>query len=79
MKVPSTLENVDRDDAVVRTLEYDDGTVIAVDFGHAGDDVAVDVVGETAIIVTDDQQFEFELPPESSDVVVKNGVLTIEE
>ena len=79
MKVPSTLEDVDRGDTVVRTLEYDDGSVIAVDFGTAAADVSVDVVGETAIIVTDDDQVEFELPPEATDVAVKNGVLTIEE
>ncbi|SIR93469.1 DUF7127 family protein [Natronorubrum thiooxidans] len=79
MKVPKPLQNVDNGGAVVRTLEYEDGSVIAVDFGHAGEDLTVDVVGSTAIIVTDDEQFEFELPPEASDISVHNGVLTIEE
>ncbi|WP_265109442.1 DUF7127 family protein [Halosolutus halophilus] len=79
MKVPKSLQNVDRSGAVVRTIEYDDGSVIAIDFGHAGDDLMVDVVGSTAIVVTDDEQFEFELPPEASDVSAQNGVLTIEE
>ena len=79
MKVPRSLQNVDQAGAVVRTLDYEDGSVIAIDFGHAGEDLAVDVVGSTAIVVTDDEQFEFELPPEASDVTVRNGVLTIEE
>ena len=78
MKVPKSLQNVDRTGAVVRTLDYEDGSVIAIDFGHAGEDLSVDVLGSTAIVVTDDEQFEFELPPEASDVSVRNGVLTIE-
>ncbi|MFC4540779.1 hypothetical protein ACFO5R_02405 [Halosolutus amylolyticus] len=79
MKVPESLQNVDHSGAVVRTIEYDDVSVIAIDFGHAGDDLAVDVIGSTAIVVTGDEQFEFELPPEASDVSARNGVLTIEE
>ncbi|WP_247003517.1 DUF7127 family protein [Halosolutus gelatinilyticus] len=79
MKVPKALQNADRSGAVVRTFEYDDGSVIAVDFGHAGDALTVDILGSTAIVVTDGEQFEFELPPEATDVSVQNGVLTIEE
>ena len=79
MKVPKSLQNVDDGGAVVRTLEYEDGSVIAVDFGTSASDIAVDIVGSIAIIVTDDEQFEFELPPEASDVSVHNGVLTIED
>ncbi|NUB90098.1 hypothetical protein HTZ84_17515 [Haloterrigena sp. SYSU A558-1] len=79
MKVPNSLKNVERDDAVIRTFEYDDGSVIAVDFGNAAADLEMDVLGSTAIIVADGDQFEFELPPEASDVSAKNGVLTIAE
>ncbi|ELZ21911.1 hypothetical protein C477_04709 [Haloterrigena salina JCM 13891] len=79
MKVPNSLKNVERDDAVIRTFEYDDGSVIAVDFGNAAADLEMDVLGSTAIIVADGDQFEFELPPEASDVSAKNGVLTITE
>ena len=79
MKVPNSLRNVDKDDVVVRTVEYDDGSLIAVDFGNAAADIEVDIVGSTAIIVANGEQFEFELPPEASDVSAKNGVLTIEE
>ncbi|WIV66017.1 DUF7127 family protein [Natrialbaceae archaeon AArc-T1-2] len=77
MKVPNTLRTVDNEKVIVRTVEYDDGTVIAVDFGNSAADVSVDIVGSTAIVVTDGDQFEFELPPEASDVTVRNGVLTI--
>lgn len=79
MKVPQSLENVDHDDIVIRTFEYDDDSVIAVDFGTSTADISVDILGSTAIIVAGDEQFEFELPPEASDVSAKNGVLTIEE
>ncbi|OAQ53104.1 hypothetical protein HTG_09740 [Natrinema mahii] len=78
VKVPHSLENVDRD-VVVRTFEYDDGSTIAVDFGTSAADISVDVVGSTAIIVTDGEQFEFELPPEATAVSARNGVLTIDE
>lgn len=96
MKVPESLRNADRHGAIVRTLEYDEKNVIAVDFGTDASDVSIDVVGDTAIIVTSaerrsanrsggekppegGEQFEFELPPEATDVSVNNGVLTIEE
>lgn len=79
MKVPKSLREVDRDGVVVRTQEYDDGSIIAVDFGDTGEDVAIDVVDSVALIVTDDEQFEFELPPKASDITVNNGVLTIKE
>ncbi|WP_222915484.1 hypothetical protein [Natrinema sp. SYSU A 869] len=78
MKVPQSLKDVDRD-AVVRTFEYDDSSVIAVDFGTSAADISVDVVGSTAIILADSEQFEFELPPEASDVSARHGVLTIKE
>ncbi|ELY84468.1 DUF7127 family protein [Natrinema altunense] len=78
MKVPQSLENVGQD-VVIRTFEYGDGSVIAVDFGSSAADIAVDIVGSTAIIVADGEQFEFELPPEASAVSGRNGVLTIKE
>ncbi|GAB3678573.1 hypothetical protein GCM10028856_39140 [Halopiger thermotolerans] len=79
VNVPESLRNADRHGAIVRTVEYDDTSVIAVDFGSEAGDVSIDIVGDTAIIVTDGEQFEFELPPEASDVSANNGVLTITE
>jgi len=78
VNVPESLRDVGRLDAVVRTIEYDDGTVIVVDFG-TGCDVTIDVVDSTTIVVADGQHLEFELPEEARDVSVHNGVLTIEE
>lgn len=79
MNVPSSLRNADRDDVVVRTLEDDGGSVIVADFGTSAVDISVDVLGSTAIIVANGDQFEFELPPEAADVEANNGVLTIRE
>jgi len=68
-------------DRFLRRYEYDDSWVIAADLGVADDDVDVDIVGTTAIVVIDagDQvaETEFELPGTDADVAVQNGVLTI--
>jgi HSP20 family molecular chaperone IbpA len=67
----------------VSRLEYEDGSVVfAADVG-VGREASIDVVGDTVIIVTDDEQYEFELPAsdESDDdaqAFMKNGVLTVE-
>lgn len=79
MRVPKQLRDVDRHGATVRTYDYDDNAVIAVDFGVGAGDITIDVVDGTAIVVTGDEQFEFELPADASDVTVNNGVLTITE
>ena len=78
MKIPERLRAVDRQGASTREFEYDDATVVAVDFGPEVGDVSVDVVGGTVIAVVDDAQFEFELPDDADDLSVRNGVLTIE-
>ena len=59
--------------------EYDDGTVVAVDFGPAGADGSVDVVDDTVIVVTGNEQRELEVPAGTeARAFMKNGVLTIE-
>lgn len=61
--------------------EYDDRTVVAVDFGVSDDALEADVVGDTAIVVVEDDgnvsQAEFELPNSSATVETNNGVLTV--
>lgn len=79
MEIPQSLRTLDRQGAVVRTVDYDDESVIAVDFGTEDSDLAVDVVGDAVIVVSDEHQLEFELPPGATEVTVKNGVLTITE
>lgn len=74
-----TLDQLARDSGqMVRQYEYDDETVLAIDFG--GVDASVDVVDGTVIVVADDEQYEFELPEHATDAhtFIKNGVLTIE-
>jgi len=52
---------------VARRYEYDDSTVMAVDFGTEEADASVDVVDDTVIVVpTDDDQYEIELPANSA-------------
>lgn len=78
METPQALRTADQDELPVRKYEYDDGSVIVADFGSAGDDPSVDVVGGTAIVVAGDRQVEFRVPNEASDVSIRGGVLTIE-
>jgi hypothetical protein len=60
--------------------EYDDGTELLVADVGVGREASVDVVGETAIVVTGGDQYEFQLPgtAEDAQAFMKNGVLTIE-
>ncbi|WP_136715435.1 DUF7127 family protein [Halorientalis salina] len=68
----------------VSRMEYDDGSmVLAADVG-ADREATVDVVGDTVIVVTDDDQYEFELSGDETETegdaqaFMKNGVLTVE-
>jgi HSP20 family molecular chaperone IbpA len=69
-------------EAFLRRYEYDDRWIIAADLGVGEDDVDVDVVGETAIVVVDDadrvREMELELPGPGAEIATNNGVLTIE-
>jgi hypothetical protein len=65
-----------RDDAVTRRYEYDDRIVMAADVGSV--DAAVDVVGDTAIVVAGENQFEIDLPGDEARASINNGVLSIE-
>ncbi|ELZ09760.1 Hsp20/alpha crystallin family protein [Natrinema thermotolerans] len=76
-----TLDQFTREEGqLARRYEYDDATVMAVDFGTDVGDVSVDVVDDTAIVVLADDQYEIELPAAAGDAhtFMKNGVLTIE-
>ena len=78
MRVPERLRNVDQQDAITRRYEYEHTTTIAVDFGSETSDISVDTVDGTAIVVTVDEQFEFELPSDADGVTTNTGVLSIE-
>jgi hypothetical protein len=63
---------------VGRRYDYDDRTILAADFG-VGVEGSVDLVGDTAIVVFGDDQYEFEVPVGTTTrASVNNGVLTIE-
>lgn len=64
-------------DRVLHRYEYPDRGVYVADLGHS--DATADVVGSTIILVTADEQIEFEVPDAGEAcVAVNNGVLTIE-
>ena len=75
------IEQFAREDGqMTRQYEYDDGSVVAVDFGAAGADASVDVVDDTVIVVLADDQYELEVPEHAPDpqAFIRNGVLTVE-
>jgi len=79
METPPELKDVagDGDEITISNREYDDESIIAVDFGPTGEHPSVDVVDDTAIVTVGGRQFEFDVPTEASDVIVNDGVLTI--
>ena len=74
-------QSVGRQDRFVRRYDYGDRTVVAADLRAAADEVSVDVVGETAIVVVDraggEEEFEFDLAGPAASIDTQNGVLTI--
>lgn len=79
VQTPQQLRAVARehDDITIAHRAYDDGNVIAIDFGPAVE-MTVDIIGETAIVLLDDQQVEFDVPPEATDITATNGILLLE-
>ena len=81
MDAPSQLRSAanQQDDITITRREYEgEPNVVVVDFGP-GVEASLDVVGDTAIVVAGDEQFEFEVPDEATDISVNDGMLTIEE
>lgn len=63
-------------DADLRRFDYDDGTVLAADFGHT-ESASADVVGDTVIVVADGKQYDVDIEG-GAQAFIRNGVLTIE-
>jgi len=80
MEAPRQLRSAadQQDDITITYRDYDDENVIVVDFGP-GVEASLDVVGDTAIVVANGEQYEFEVPEEASDISVNDGMLVIEE
>ncbi|SFR30585.1 MULTISPECIES: Hsp20/alpha crystallin family protein [Halorubrum] len=70
------------DGALLRRYEYDDAWIVAADLGVDDEDVSVDTVGETAIVVVEGPEepveSEFDLPGTAASAAVNNGVITVE-
>jgi hypothetical protein len=66
------------DERFVRRYDYDDEWVIAADVGVGDDRLRVDIVGETAIVLVDEETaLEFDLPGSVESVDTNNGVLVV--
>lgn len=63
-------------DGPVRQYEYADSNMIVADFGAVNG--SVDVVDETAMVVIDDEQYEFAVPEGVASAVMNNGIVTVE-
>jgi len=66
------------DERFVRRYDYDEEWVIAADVGVGDEQLDVDVVDETAIVlVGGTTELEFELPGSVESVDTNNGVLVV--
>ena len=59
-----------------RQFDHDDESGFVVDFGPE-EHSSADVVGDTVIVVTGGEQYEFDIDGDAQ-VSMKNGVLTVE-
>ncbi|MFC4438345.1 MULTISPECIES: DUF7127 family protein [Natrialbaceae] len=76
-----TLEQFTQSDGqIARRYDYEDESVLAVDFGSADADATSDLADGTVIVVIDDEQYEFDLPEGAADAhtFIRNGILTVE-
>ena len=80
MEAPPPLQSAadEQEDVSIARQEYEDEKVVVVDFGR-GVEAVLDVVGDTAIVVAGDRQFEFEMPEDAAEVTTNNGMLVIRE
>ncbi len=78
----NNTQTANSDDRVLRRYEYEDDWVLAADLAVDDDSVEYDTIGETLILVVDDNgqvtETELDLPGSDADVTLNNGVLTVE-
>ncbi len=72
----TVLQQFEEEGIEARRFEYQDGHVLAADFGR-GTEAAVDVVDGTVIVVAGGDQHEFEVDSDAC-AYMNNGILTIE-
>lgn len=80
MEAPRELRSAanELDDVTITRRDYDDESVVAVDFGP-GVEAVLDIVDDTAIVVAGDRQYEFRVPPEATEITTNDGLLLITE
>ncbi|RDI72304.1 hypothetical protein [Halopelagius longus] len=80
MEAPRQLRSAanEREDITIAHRDYEGESVVAIDFGP-GVEATVDIVGETAIVVAGENQFEFDVPPEATEITTNDGILLIKE
>lgn len=71
------LQDLKQFDRPVRTVQTDDGVRHVVDLGP-GTSGAVDVVGDTVLVVLADEQYELSVTEGDAQAFIRNGVLTID-
>jgi len=78
----NNTQSVSRDDRLLRQYEYDDEWVLAADLAVGDGSVEYDLIGDTLILVVEDEnditETELDLPGDEADVAVNNGVLTVQ-
>jgi len=79
----NNTQETNREDRLLRQYEYGNEWVLAADLPVSDDDsVEYDTIGDTLILVVDDDgdvtETELDLPGDSADVTVNNGVLTVQ-
>jgi HSP20 family molecular chaperone IbpA len=72
------LQHFEReDDVTYRVVDHGDRVEHVADLGIDAANATVDVVGDTAIVVLADEQYEVVLPDPDPQAFIRNGVLTI--
>jgi len=78
----NNTQATNRDDRLLREYDYEDEWVLAADLAVDDDSVQYDTIGDTLILVIDDDgqvsETELDLPGPDADVTVNNGVLTVQ-
>lgn len=80
MDIPHELQSAadQQDDIIITRRTRDDETVTTIDFGPKVE-ATLDIVGNTVIVVAGDRQFEFDRPPEATEITTNDGMLMIKE
>jgi len=78
----NNTQATNRDDRLLREYDYETEWVLAADLPVDDDSVQYDTIGDTLILVIDDDgqvsETELDLPGPDANVTVNNGVLTVQ-